>query len=188
MSALAFSLTPQGVVVVKKGSVPIFIEKGGDVALVEAVHQALTLDVTKLLVCRGPGSFTSVRVVLSFAAGLCAARPHLQCLSATSFELLAHESGGTGWMLVYSHQGYFYGQLWENNAPLNDACRLSCSDIPSNGLHFSTPCPQPVGMVINQPQAVTLMDMYSQGKLTASGFDPFYVHNPDFKPHKHVTT
>lgn len=183
MTALAFSLTPQGVAVVKEGCAPTIVEGINDLALVEAVHQALSPDVTTLLVCRGPGSFTSVRVVLSFAAGLCAARPHLQCLSATSFELLAHECGGTGQMLVYSHQGYFYSQLWKNNAPEEEACRISREDTSPQGTCFSTPCPQPLGLVVNQHQALTLMSMYKENRLKHSGFEPFYVHNPDFKKH-----
>lgn len=183
MTALAFSLTPQGVAVVKEGCTPVIVEGGSDLALVRGVRQVLSSDVTTLLVCRGPGSFTSVRVVLSFAAGLCAARPHLQCLSATSFELLAHESGGEGWMLVYSHQGYFYGQSWSCGEPEGEACRILRDDIPPHATCFSTPCPQLIGATVQQHQAMTLMNMYKENKLKHSGFEPFYVHNPDFKKH-----
>lgn len=186
MTALAFSLTPQGVAVVRQGCEPIIVEGGSDVALVKAVQSQLTPQVTTLLACRGPGSFTSVRVVLSLAAGLCAARPDLKFLSATTFELLAYEHGYPvdAWMLVYSHQGYFYAQKWAGEGPSNEATRLNEADLPLESICITTPCPQPgERTVTTQAQALVLMDMYEAGKLASPCRAPFYVHDPVFKTH-----
>lgn len=186
MAALAFSLTPQGVAVVKQGDEPILIEGGSDVALVQAMQSKLTPDVNTLLVCRGPGSFTSVRVVLSFASGVCAARPELSFLSATTFDLLAFESGypASGWMLVYSHQGYFYAEPWAGANPSGEATRLAEADLPQGSACMTTPCPNPAGRtVITRPQALILIDMFEAGRLTSHSREPYYVHDPVFKTH-----
>lgn len=186
MTALAFSLTPQGIAIVKQGHEPTALEGANDVALVSHIQHKLTDDVSTLIACRGPGSFTSVRVVLSFAAGLRSSRPHLNFLSATTFELLAYESGypSHAWMLVYSHQGYFYAQEWKGNKPVGEACRMNENDIPEQSFYISTPCPKPEGkMIISRPQALILMDMFEANLLSSSDHNPYYVHDPVFKTH-----
>lgn len=189
MTVLAFSLTPQGVAVAKQGDDPILVEGGSDVALVQAVQSKLTPDVDTLLVCRGPGSFTSVRVVLSFASGICAARPDLTFLNATTFELLAFESGypASAWMLVYSHQGYFYAEPWVGNNPSDKAVRLTEAELPQESSCITTPCPTPQGRpVVTRPQALILMDMFHADRLTSHSREPYYVHDPVFKTHTTV--
>lgn len=186
MAALAFSITPRGVCIAATGSEPLLYEPGNDVQLINGVNQLLTDDITSLLVCRGPGSFTSIRVVLSLAAGLCIARPNMECYTATSFELLAFEAGypPEALMLVYSHQGYFYAQTWKGEAASDEARRLRLEDVPQNIPIIQTPSGHELGQTIHKPQALTLLNMYKANKLNSTSREPFYVHNPEFKKQK----
>ena len=51
----------------------------------------LPKEITKIVVCVGPGSFTSSRVAVSFVKGLCCGLPKVKIVPFTTFDFLAFE-------------------------------------------------------------------------------------------------
>ena len=60
----------------------------------EALHATAASEVTRLAVCRGPGSFTGLRVGLSYAIGFALPRD-LPVIGLDSTEIAAHGTSGT---------------------------------------------------------------------------------------------
>lgn len=86
-------------------------------------------DLAGLVVGRGPGSFTGIRVALATALGLRRARP-LPILTVTSFEALANGGQGALLVTVPALPGEVYAEPWDDGAPSGEALVLAEDALP----------------------------------------------------------
>ena len=110
------------------------IERGGRAESVEPLlrrvlesAKAELSDVRAVLVSRGPGSFTGLRVALAFAQGFAFGAEGCVLRAATLFELLALHArkmgaSGRGAILVPARRGWFYA---------------AAADLPDGGVRIS---------------------------------------------------
>lgn len=80
---------------------------------------------TGIVVGRGPGSFTGIRVALATALGLRRACPSLPIATVTTFEALAHGHEGTFVVTVPALPGEVYAERWQDGAPLGEPTVLA---------------------------------------------------------------
>lgn len=85
----------------------------------EATSKISLKDSTHIALTRGPGSFTGIRVGLSFAKGLSLAG-HLPILGLTCFEVAMHKLNGQSIGIAFdTKRNDFYGAFYKENACLD---------------------------------------------------------------------
>ena len=97
---------------------PTFTQSMALVPLVQQVwQQAGSPKVDALITARGPGTFTSLRVILATAQGLALAFPKAQIFAPTHFEVLGYAARqayqGPILILIDSKRGDWYGQIYD---------------------------------------------------------------------------
>lgn len=147
-------------------------------------------EITCLIVPRGPGSFTSLRIGLAAAQGLELAFPNAQIFAPTHFDVLAYAARLEGVqsfvVLIDSKKGDFYGQLFsqgsfeEPKVYTNEAVKALLEENP--GMQVITDLDPAPG---NKNLATCQIELYeTEVKLRENPayqkFQPVYLYLPDY--------
>ena len=80
-------------------------------------HNILIKDLDFIIVNIGPGSFTGLRIGISFAKGLCLSN-NIPLIPINSFDVINDKvncSENLFYYAIYSHKDYVYGKKYDNN-------------------------------------------------------------------------
>lgn len=157
------------------------------------------LPITTLIAPRGPGSFTSLRVLLAAAQGLALAFPNATLFAPTHFDVLAYlakqYTDKPCLVLIDSKKGDFYGQVFHKTtteAPQEytlDQVKLLLAKDPSLQIisdfePFSEAMLENRWVTFKDNLAICQIELYKISTLKEmpdyQQFHPYYLHLPQY--------
>lgn len=151
-----------------------------------AQHGIGFVDVATIMLPRGPGSFTGIRIGFSVMHGLAIAHSY-KVIAPTMFDVWAHTySDGRILMLLDNKQGRFYAAAAAaGKVDYDSAGVMSMSEVEAIASDYDVVLADHdvTGAIVPEHStAEQLLNMAHQfEKLDSQAVQPYYLHNPAFK-------
>lgn len=120
-----------------------------------------------ILVTKGPGSFTGIRIGLAFVLGLTAAS-NIKIYACSTLSVLHSATDKEELRLLPASKGTFYGCYYNNFIPTGDIKIMPEDELPSG-----------VSLIVGQvPDARVMIDLFlsaNRDKIFCDNLEPLYV-------------